>query len=69
MIDIQRGQLALRFTPNGESRAGLDNGNIVRPLKKQGIWLYVRVIDGSDVRVKGLEGWVNSDYLACYDDA
>ena len=69
VINIQRGQLALRFTPNGESRAGLDNGNIVRPLKKQGIWSYVRVLDGPNNRVNGLEGWVNSNYLACYDDA
>ncbi|HEY9653617.1 MAG TPA: SH3 domain-containing protein [Coleofasciculaceae cyanobacterium] len=68
VINIQTGQLALRFSPNGASKAGLDNGNIVRWLKDgPGIWVYVRVIDGPNGDVNGLEGWVNSNYLSCYD--
>lgn len=65
VVNIQSGQLALRFSPNGKSRAGLNNGNIVRYLKRQGIWSYVRVIRGPNRQVNGLEGWVNSDYLNC----
>ena len=67
VINISQGQLALRFTPNGESRAGLNNGNTVRPLQQQGMWSYVRVFDGPSSQVNGLEGWVNSNYLTCYD--
>ena len=67
VINISQGQLALRFTPDGESRAGLNNGNTVRPLQQQGIWSYVRVFDGPNSQVNGLEGWVNSNYLTCYD--
>ena len=67
VINISQGQLALRFTPNGESRAGLNNGNTVRPLQQQGVWSYVRVFDGPSSQVNGLEGWVNSNYLTCYD--
>lgn len=68
VINIQTGQLALRFSPNGASKAGLDNGNIVRWLKDgPGFWVYVRVIDGPNSRVNDLEGWVNSNYLSCYD--
>ena len=71
VINIQRGQLALRFTPNGKSRAGLNNGNTVRHLKteyvpQQGPWSYVQVVYGPNNRVNGLEGWVNPNYLACY---
>jgi hypothetical protein len=66
VINIQRGQLALRFTPNGESRAGLNNGNTVRHIQQQGIWSYVQVVYGSNSQVNGLEGWVNSNYLTCY---
>ena len=67
VINISQGQLALRFTPGGESRAGLNNGNTVRPLQQQGMWSYVRVFDGPSSQVNGLEGWVNSNYLTCYD--
>ena len=67
VINISQGQLALRFTPNGESRAGLNNGNTVRPLQQQGMWSYVRVFDGPSSQINGLEGWVNSNYLTCYD--
>ncbi|MGL6340444.1 MAG: SH3 domain-containing protein [Waterburya sp.] len=66
VINIQRGQLALRFTPNGKSRAGLNNGNTVRHFQQQGIWSYVQVIYGPNAQVNGLEGWVNSNYLTCY---
>jgi hypothetical protein len=53
VINIQRGQLALRFTPNGESRAGLNNGNTVRHLQQQGIWSYVQVVYGPNAQVNG----------------
>ncbi|MCL1474599.1 SH3 domain-containing protein [Argonema antarcticum] len=66
VVGIQSGQLALRFTPNGRTRAGLDNGNQVRPIRTgPDPWLYVRVIQGPNRSVNGLEGWVNSNYLAC----
>ncbi len=65
VVNIQSGQLALRYSPNGKSRAGLDNGNYVRLIKQEGIWAYVRVVKGPNSRVNGLEGWVNSDYLSC----
>lgn len=67
VINIQRGQLALRFSPNGQSKAGLDNGNTVGLLSQQGIWYKVRVIQGPNNRVNRLEGWVNSNYLSCHD--
>ena len=67
VINISQGQLALRFTPNGESRAGLNNGNTVRPLQQQGMWSYVQVFNGPSSQVNGLKGWVNSNYLTCYD--
>ena len=62
---IQTGQLALRLSPNGKSKAGLNNGNTVLPIRTQGNWSYVRVISGPNNRVNGLEGWVNSNYIAC----
>ena len=66
VTNIQTGQLALRLTPNGRSRAGLDNGNTVALLKQGSApWVYVRVLKGPNRRVNGLEGWVNSDYLDC----
>jgi hypothetical protein len=30
-----------------------------------GVWRYIRVLNGPNSRVNGLEGWVNSNYLAC----
>ena len=69
VINIQTGQLALRFSPNGKSRAGLDNENTMVLLKQEGIWAYVRVIKGPNPRVDGLEGWVNSNYLSCYRES
>lgn len=70
VVNIKTGQLALRFTPNGKSRAGLNNGNTVKWLRQgSGAWVYVRVLEGPNSAVKGLEGWVNSNYLSCYDDA
>ncbi|HAZ43710.1 MAG TPA: hypothetical protein DDW76_18695 [Cyanobacteria bacterium UBA11369] len=66
--NIRTGQLALRFSPNGRSRAGLDNGNLVRFIDRRGIWFYVRVLEGPNPRVNGLEGWVNSNYLECFWD-
>jgi hypothetical protein len=68
VVNIQRGQLALRFSPNGKSRAGLNNGNTVKVIDREGIWDYVRVMQGANSRINGLEGWVNSNYLSCYDD-
>lgn len=65
VVNIRTGQLALRFSPNGKSRAGLDNGNTVELLQGGSGWHYVRVLDGPNRRVDGLEGWVNSNYLAC----
>jgi hypothetical protein len=61
VANIKTGQLALRFTPNGKSRAGLDNGNHVLLKKQEGIWAYVNVIRGLNKKVEGLEGWVNSN--------
>jgi hypothetical protein len=69
VVNIQTGQLAVRFSPGGRSRAGLNNGNTVKWLRKgNNPWVYVRVVDGP-AAVKGVEGWVNSNYLSCYDDA
>ena len=66
VTNIRTGQLALRFSPNGKSRAGLDNGNTVELLRDgPGVWRYVRVLNGPNRRVDGSEGWVNSNYLAC----
>ena len=68
VVNIRTGQLALRSTPNGESKAGLNNGNVVRRIRDGSApWVYVRVLQGPNNRVNGLEGWVNSDYLSCYD--
>jgi serine/threonine-protein kinase len=63
---LQRGQLALRDAPNGRSLAGLNNGNVVQILEQRGNWAYVRVIDASERRVNGRQGWVNSYYLALF---
>jgi hypothetical protein len=70
VVNIQTGQLALRFSPGGRSRAGLNNGNTVKWLRDgNNPWVYVRVVDGPNAAVNSLEGWVNSNYLSCYDDA
>lgn len=70
VTNIQTGQLALRFTPNGRSKAGLDNGNTVALLREgSSPWVYVRVMAGPNSRVNGLEGWVNSNYLNCGSDS
>lgn len=68
VVNIQSGQLALRFSPGGQSRAGLDNGNVVSVIKTEDLWFYVRVIQGPNSNVNGLEGWVNSNYLSCYEN-
>ncbi|KYC40562.1 hypothetical protein WA1_25935 [Scytonema hofmannii PCC 7110] len=66
VINITQGQLALRATPNGKSKAGLNNGNVVKWVRwGSEPWVYVRVVNGSNTKVSGLEGWVNSDYLSC----
>ncbi len=66
VINIQTGQLAVRFAPNGKSKAGLDNGNTVTLLRNGSApWVYIRVTDGPNSRVNALEGWVNSNYLSC----
>ncbi|MFW9258888.1 hypothetical protein [Nostoc sp. CALU 546] len=65
VVNIKSGQLALRDSPNGQSRAGLNNGNNVLLKEQEGIWAYVSVIQGPNTRVNGLSGWVNSNYLHC----
>ena len=66
VVGIERGQLALRFAPGGDSRAGLNNGNAVRILRAGSQpWVYVRVVNGPNRQVDGLEGWVNRNYLYC----
>lgn len=55
----------MRYSPGGKSKAGLNNGDIVRLLGGDDYWAYVRVVDGPNSQVNGLEGWVNSDYLSC----
>jgi len=68
VTNLRSGQLALRFTPGGKVRAGLDNGNTVQFLSQgDAPWVYVRVLNGPNSDVNGLEGWVNSNYLACSD--
>ena len=68
VVNIQSGQLAVRSSPNGRSKAGLNNGNTVRWIKDGSApWVYVRVINGPNRQVNGMEGWVNSNYLSCYD--
>ncbi|GAB1538849.1 hypothetical protein NUACC21_15130 [Scytonema sp. NUACC21] len=62
---IYTGQLPVRFSPRGKSKAGLNNGNTVRAIQKQNNWMYVEVEQGSNPGVKGVRGWVNSDYLTC----
>jgi len=53
-------------TPNGKSRAGLNNGNTVALLREgSNPWVYVRVLSGPNSSVNALEGWVNSNYLSC----
>jgi serine/threonine-protein kinase len=65
VVGIQRGQLAVRRSPNGEAIAGLNNDNLVRFIRYQDIWYYIRVVRGPNQRVNGIEGWVNSQYLEC----
>lgn len=66
VVGIKRGQLALRYSPGGAARAGLDNGNSVVLLDNpQGDWVSVRVVSGPNRAVNGLKGWVNNGYLNC----
>lgn len=65
VANLQQGQLAVRNSPGGQSRAGLDNYNMVEVYRQQGNWSCVRVLEGPNSRVTGLEGWVNSNYLEC----
>jgi Bacterial SH3 domain len=66
VVGIKQGQLALRDAPNGNSMAGLNNGNVVKILDQQGNWAYVQVINGPNARINGMKGWVNSYYLALF---
>jgi serine/threonine-protein kinase len=66
VVGIKQGQLALRDAPNGRSLAGLNNGNVVEILEQQGNWAYVKVLSGSNPRINGMRGWVNSYYLALF---
>lgn len=66
VVGIERGQLAVRRSPNGQAIAGLNNDNVVRFIRSQDTsWYYVRVVRGPNQRVNGIEGWVNSQYLEC----
>ena len=62
---LQRGQLAVRNSPGGEARAGLDNGDIVEIYRQQGDWACIRVIRPVGDRLAGIEGWVNNNYINC----
>ena len=62
---LRSGQLAVRNSPGGQSRAGLDNGDIIEIYKQQGNWACVRVIRPAGDRLRGIEGWVNSSYVNC----
>jgi SH3-like domain-containing protein len=66
VVGLKQGQLALRDYPNGNSLAGLNNGNVVEILEQQANWAYVRVISGPNAQINGREGWVNSYYLALF---
>ncbi|MEC4807224.1 MAG: hypothetical protein SAJ12_23170 [Jaaginema sp. PMC 1079.18] len=73
---IQRGQLAVRPEPAGEPFAGLNNGNTVAAMIGSGrwvaldnvVWYYVHILRGPNSGLNGREGWVNSDYLECYEE-
>ncbi len=65
VVNIQRGQLAVRSAPGGRSVAGLNNDNSVRFIRRQDKWYYVEVVNGPNPRVNGIRGWVNSEYLEC----
>lgn len=65
VVNIQRGQLAVRSTPGGRAVAGLDNDNSVRFIRQQNKWYYIEVVSGPNSRVNGIRGWVNSEYLEC----
>jgi Bacterial SH3 domain len=65
VVNLQQGQLAVRFSPGGDARAGLDNGNLVRYIESTGIWYLIEVVNGPNRRVNGVQGWVNSNYLDC----
>jgi hypothetical protein len=62
---LRSGQLAVRNSPGGQARAGLDNGDIIEIYKQQGGWSCVRVIRPAGDRLRGIEGWVNSNYVNC----
>lgn len=66
VVGLKQGQLALRDAPNGNSLAGLNNGNVVQILEQNGKWAYVQVISGPNAQINGMQGWVNSSYLALF---
>lgn len=68
VTNIEKGQLAVRKNPDGESIAGLDNDNLVQYLKGEKPWFYIRVINGPNSQVNGKEGWVNANYLNCQNN-
>jgi hypothetical protein len=70
VVNIRTGQLALRESPGGVAKAGLDNGNVVQYLQSgSGVWGSVLVIEGPNNAVTGLKGWVNTNYLSCFESA
>jgi hypothetical protein len=68
VVNLRQGQLAVRFSPGGDARAGLDNGNWVRYIEGTGTWYLIEVVEGPNRRVNGVQGWVNSNYLDCVWD-
>lgn len=68
VVNIRTGQLALRESPGGLAKAGLDNGNVVQYLQNSsGAWGYVLVTENPNSAVTGLRGWVNTNYLSCFE--
>jgi hypothetical protein len=65
VANLQQGQLAVRNSPGGEARAGLDNIDVVEVYRQQGDWACVRVLQGPNPQLTGIEGWVNRNYLEC----
>ncbi|NEO85262.1 MAG: SH3 domain-containing protein [Spirulina sp. SIO3F2] len=68
--DLQSGQLAVRFEPDGEAFAGLDNGDVVEVIDLDtpydAVWYHIRIFESSDPSIEGREGYVNSNYLGCW---
>ncbi|GAA6624292.1 hypothetical protein [Scytonema sp. NUACC26] len=66
---VYTGQLPVLHAPAGESKAALNNGNIVRAIRQKGDWTYIEVARGPNVGINRVRGWVNSNYLECTKQA